>query len=108
MDRREDRVALELHRAVAEIARRDPERVREVGLRNLARMRERRQSPQSAGWLDEWESLLIGPVDALIEAMLAPGERAIDMRQVGPFVGLLDEPARLAAIARAARPPQIG
>lgn len=52
-------------------------------------------------WLDEWEALLDGPPERLVHVFLGEDEHSIDLRQVSPFAGALDESERLAAIARA-------
>lgn len=100
-ERREVRVAWELHRAVAAKIEADRDSVVAVARKNLARMRQGIRSGFYLGWLDEWEKLLEGDQSMLFDRMLADDERAIDMRQVGPFVGVLTQAERIAAIRRA-------
>ncbi|MET3142488.1 UNVERIFIED_ORG: putative heme iron utilization protein [Arthrobacter sp. UYEF2] len=107
MQRREVRVALELHRTVADLLRSDRcEEILEVGRRNIARMRETPRATIAERWLDEWAHLLGGPIDSLIQRMLAINERGIDLRQISPFAGALTQDERLDAIRRARRTPE--
>ena len=99
--RREDRVAWELHKAVALRLLEDPEPVLAAARRNIARLRTERRGAYAEGWVDEWEALIDGDTQRLAERMLAADERAIDMRQIGPFAGVLDEEERLVAIRKA-------
>jgi hypothetical protein len=52
-------------------------------------------------WIDDWDRLLDGPTDRLVEVCVSEDEYAIDMRQVGPFMGVLTQEERLEAIERA-------
>jgi len=99
--RREERVQLELHRALLANLITDPERVRALAQRNLAKSRTLVRGDQARGWLDEWRRLLDGPPEQLIDVLLAESEHAIDLRQVSPFVGALGDAERLTAIQRA-------
>jgi hypothetical protein len=101
MERREDRVAWELHRAVVDHLRAERGRVLALAARNIARLRETRRSPLAEGWVDEWEALLAGPDGPLVERMLGTDERSVDMRQIGPFAGVLTQDERLIAIRKA-------
>ncbi len=56
-----------------------------------------------AAYVDAWEELLGGPLDALLAALTAPSERMHDLRQVSPFAGLLDARERW-RILRGLRP----
>jgi len=51
----------------------------------------------------DWSALLAGPVENLIEVMLRPDERSIDLRQMTPFAGVLTDEERLLAIHKATR-----
>ncbi|WP_212746908.1 helix-turn-helix domain-containing protein [Sinomonas gamaensis] len=101
LERREERVSWELHRAVADKLLRDPNPILAIARENIARMNEQPRSPYAQGWVDEWERLVAGPVPKLIARMLDSDERAIDLRQMGPFAGVLTQEERLAAIHRA-------
>jgi transcriptional regulator with XRE-family HTH domain len=102
-DRREDRVAFELHRAVAKKLIDDPDAVRAVIPANVAKIRRHVRGPFVNGWLDKWEALGSAPVGTLVEALLATDDEGVEMRQNGPFMGVLTQQERLDAIARAAR-----
>ena len=56
---------------------------------------------QAVGWLDEWQALLDGPPEQLVDVFLGGDEHSVDLRQVSPFAGALSDEERLAAIRRA-------
>jgi len=103
--RREDRIKLELHRMVVDHFRADPQRVREIARKNLEKQRYRynRFTGGRGGliWVDEWDALINGSDQGFIEMCLREDEHGNDMRQMGPFVGVLSQEERLTAIARA-------
>lgn len=99
--RREDRVALELHRSVAEKLRIDPDAVLSHVAGNLARLREVTQGDLVQGWLDQWEQLTTASIDTLIDGMLEQSSLGRELRQNSPFAGALTRDERLAAIERA-------
>lgn len=101
IERRENRVTHELHRALVAKLTKDPGPVIECGLQNVERMLTRPRDPVSRRWVERWGELLAGPLDTMTELMLAPGHDAEDMRQMSPFVGALTEPERLLAIRKA-------
>jgi hypothetical protein len=104
LERREERVALELHRAVAQKLIDDPNRVLDFVPGNVARLAERVRGDVGHSWLAEWSELAeVGSIGGLVDVMLGTDRRSIDMRQVSPFMGVLTEPERLAAIDRASR-----
>ena len=102
--RREDRVALELHRAVAAKLVMDPDVVLSVVSANIRSMRERVQGNAAQAGLERWGFMAhnrqIGP---LIEQMLSTDSLSISMRQTSPFMGVLSEQERVAAIERASQ-----
>ena len=98
--RREERVQLELHRALLGKLISDYATVRSVAARNLVKARAVVRGEQAAGWLDAWQSLLDGPPELLVDVLLGEDERSVDLRQVSPFAGVLTQQERLAAIAR--------
>lgn len=103
MERRETRVAYELHRVVANRLDVEPQPVLERGRRNLDRMRLQRRDSLSIQWIDEWRRLLDGSIVDLKTAMLDIGHHADDMRQMSPFAGVLSQDERLLAIRKASR-----
>lgn len=104
LTRREDRVALELHRAVAAKLVMNPDDVLSVVPENIRSMRSRIQGNAAQAGLDRWEFLAqsrqIGP---LIDQMLSTDAVSISLRQTSPFMGVVSDQERLAAIERAAR-----
>ena len=89
---REDRRSLALHRAIADHLIEEPHQVLSRARRNLALMWDR--NPHAGGLLAEWRAILSRPTDEIVGAMLDPGLRARDLRQVTPFAGVLDAPER--------------
>jgi len=101
LERREDRISLELHREVAKKVVANPDLA-------LARITDeaRRIRPNLRGsalqQLDEWVRLCneFRP-DLLISLMLGTDPNSINMRQISPFGGILTEMERRDAIGRA-------
>ena len=100
-EQREVRVQRELHRAVVAKLIDDPMAVRTGAQRNLSSSRDQVRGSQARGWLDHWQTLIDGPTLALVDALLADSDNALDLQQVSPFAGALSEGERLAAIERA-------
>lgn len=102
LDRREDRVALELHKAVAKKLIDDPQGILATVPANLRRLEQRVQGDSMHLVLQRWEQLTssqtIGP---LIDAMLGDSNLSRTMRQTSPFAGVLTEEERLDAIYKA-------
>jgi predicted transcriptional regulator len=101
LERREERVSYEMHRAVAEKIIENPQPVLSTARANLQKMLARRRDEYSAGWVHEWETLVSGDIDTLVEVMLRPDVRSIDLRQMSPFAGVLTQEERLVAIHKA-------
>ncbi|MGN6405086.1 hypothetical protein [Sinomonas sp.] len=97
----EDRIAWELHRAVAEKLERDGTGVIAVARRNLVRVRQEKRNSAMEPWVDEWASLLDGDRARLIETMLDGDEHAADLRRLALFAGTLSEAERLLAVRKA-------
>lgn len=100
-ERQEDRFGYELHRLVAGWLPERSEEIRSIGLRNLARMRERPGSSRRKMWLDEWDKLLRAKDEELAAGMLQLNELGNDMRSITPFAGVLTQSERLEALRRA-------
>jgi hypothetical protein len=98
----EDRIAWELHRAVAEKLERDGTGVIAVARRNLVRLRQEKRNSAMEPWVDEWASLLDGDRARLLERMLDGDEHAADLRRLALFAGSLSEAERLLAVRKAA------
>jgi transcriptional regulator with XRE-family HTH domain len=101
--RREERVSLELHRAIAKKLIDDPDSVLAVVPANVERMRSVVRGSTANAWLDEWLTLARGSLGALVDTMLSTDQWAIDLRQNSPFAGTLTQQERVEAIERAAR-----
>lgn len=101
IERRENRVTYELHRAIAQRLDENPYEVISKGLDNVAQMRPRQRSSISKGWVSTWDQLLRGDVEKLKEAMLEISSDAEDLRQMSPFSGVLSDSERLLAIRKA-------
>jgi hypothetical protein len=99
--RTENRVQLELHKALLAKLVGDLGPVRGIARRNIERMRKTVRGPQAHGWLDEWEQLIHDAGPRLVDALVGEDEHSVDLRQVSPFAGVLSDPERLAAIERA-------
>lgn len=97
---RDQRRSLALHVAIAgELAAR-PDQVLDAARRNVAVMRV--AVPGAERLLDEWERILRLAPTLVASRMLDPSDHGRDLRQVTPFSGILDGPAR-AAVYRAFR-----
>jgi excisionase family DNA binding protein len=91
---RDQRRSLWLAYAVAGRVVSDPDAARELALDNLRRMRASSRG-QARRWLDEWEHLLLGPVDRLLVALVSRSPRSRELRQSSPFAGMLTDDERL-------------
>jgi hypothetical protein len=87
-----DARSLAMHRLVAEKLRRDPCLLDRAN-RTLARWRAT-ASPSSQPYLEEWERILRGGLDATIAVLLDDSERATALRQCSPFAGVLSSRER--------------
>lgn len=104
LTRREDRVALELHRAVAAKLVMDPDVVLSVVPGNIRSMRERVQGNAAQAGLDRWEYLVENrQIGALVDQMLSTDSVSASLRQTSPFMGVLTAQEREEAIGRASR-----
>jgi len=102
LERREERVALELHRAVAKKLVENPDAVLGVMPANIARLRDQVRGESAQSWLNEWSELAqLGSIGGLVDVMLGTDQRSINMRQTSPFLGVLSQSERLRAISAA-------
>jgi len=81
--------SLWLHQAVARRILVDPERTLRRARANLRHLRATHPSGVAARWLAEWERLVDGPVDELLETLASRAERGCELRQNSPFAGVL-------------------
>lgn len=75
----------------------DPARARLVATENLERMRESSRG-QARRWLDEWERLLAGPIERVLEVLVSPSPKGRELRQNTPFAGVVGETERVAVL----------
>lgn len=102
LERREDRVTLELHRAIAQHLVGSPMTVLQTAAENIAALRLRVRGAEAQSWLDEWQHLIENAqVGALVDVLLGTDTRSISMRQTSPFAGVITEEERLLAIEKA-------
>lgn len=102
LERREDRVSLELHRSVAHHLIEDPEGTLGPAFDNIRERRRNSHGAASRAVLDEWEHLIAGHrIGSLVDVFIGTSRHAINMRQLSPFAGTLSRGERLAAIRRA-------
>lgn len=99
----EERVSWELHRAVVDRLRDDAAPVLAAARDHLEVLRRGDQGGSDAR-LAEWEQLLDGDTESLIDSMLAPGEPGAQLRRLTPFADALNADERLAALRKAAVP----
>jgi excisionase family DNA binding protein len=77
----------------------DPVGVLETARKNLANLKQTRTRGAGRRWLDEWEALLDGPVEGVLEALTSRTPRARELRQNSPFAGALTDRERSSALA---------
>lgn len=77
----------------------DPGAALVLAQQNLERMRPRARG-SAVRWIDEWEKLLLGPIDVLLASYTARDLRGRELRQSSPFAGLLTDDERAATIAQ--------
>jgi len=85
--------SLAIHRAIATRLLTDPIPVLAKAHRNLDTLRAADLGHASRR-LDEWDHLLNGSVDEIVTTLLARTQRAIDLRQMTPFAGVLTDADR--------------
>lgn len=95
---RDQRRSLWLAYAVAAQVVDDPERALATARANLVRMRQSARG-QATRWLDEWERLLDGPVEDVLDSLTSRSPKGRELRQNSPFAGLLTEDDRDRALS---------
>ena len=71
----------------------DPQAVLTKAKENLGKLRSIHSGRRNR-WLDEWEGLLGGSVEGVLDALTSRTPRARDLRQNSPFAGVLSEEER--------------
>jgi excisionase family DNA binding protein len=77
----------------------DPSGVSEKARKNLALLKRVHSGGSSSRWLAEWEKLLDGPEEGVLEVLTSRTPRARELRQNSPFAGVLTEQERRKALA---------
>lgn len=95
---RDQRRSLRLAYAVAGKIAMDPVGAFDVARRNLVPMRSRVRG-QAVQWLDEWETLLDGSVDVLLDRLTDRSPHGRELRQNNPFAGILSDMEREQVLA---------
>lgn len=90
---RDQRRSLWLAYSVAAQVVDDPERALGAARENLVRMRQAARG-QATRWLDEWERILDGPVEDVLDSLTSRSPKGRELRQNSPFAGLLTEDER--------------
>ena len=90
---RDQRRSLWLAFAVAGKVVEDPTHAIELARRNLEGMRATSRG-QATRWIEEWDRLLSGPIDRVLQALVSTSPKSRELRQNNPFAGLLDDAER--------------
>ena len=72
----------------------DPSGVMEKARKNLAFLTGTHSGRSSGRWLAEWQELLEGPEEGVLQALTSRTLRARELRQNSPFAGVLTEQER--------------
>jgi hypothetical protein len=91
---RDQRRSLWLNTAVAGRLVADPQEVLTLARHNLGVLQQQHPRGQAARWLGEWQTVLDGPTERILELLTSPTPWAREMRQNSPFSGVLDEEER--------------
>lgn len=87
---RDQRRSLWLAHAVSGELVAAPERVIQRARQNLLSL----EGKGASKWLDEWRSLLSGPVEPILFALTSTSLRSRELRQNSPFAGVLSDARR--------------
>jgi excisionase family DNA binding protein len=91
---RDERRSMWLNTAVAAKVVSDPDRTLSHARENLERLIADNPRGQVARWLGQWNELLDGPVERILETLTSPTLWAREMRQNSPFAGVLSQEER--------------
>lgn len=91
--------SLLLSHAVAGRIVMDPVGTLALARQNLERMRTSSARGSARVWLQEWQSLLDGPLPELLSALTSLTPRSRELRQNTPFAGVLSEDERQRVLA---------
>lgn len=90
--------SLWLSHAVAARLVEDPPRVLDQARRNLEAMLASSARGSARIWLQEWQELLQGPVEGILEALTSRSPKSRELRQNSPFAGVLTDSERRAVL----------
>lgn len=96
---REQERSLWLHRVVAGRLAMDPEGTLAKARANIDTLSRAHQGSATQRWIEQWQVMLDGPLDSLLDILTSPSARAIELRQNSPFAGVLSEQERQTALA---------
>ena len=77
------------HRIIAQRLRDSPDAILGHARNNLQRWRLAYQDEACPQWLDEWNTLLTGPLPALLTILTSATEDAARLRSSSPFAGII-------------------
>lgn len=77
---------------------RDPHAVLGCARTNLARLQGLHPRGRGATWLSEWEKLLDGPIDDVLDVLTSQTSRSRELRANSPFAGVLSSEEREQAL----------
>lgn len=83
-----------LNIAVAGELVRDPDAALQRARANLALLKNHHPRGRGAQWLREWEKLLDGPIDDVLDALTSQTPRSRELRANSPFAGVLSSEER--------------
>ena len=90
--------SLWLSHAVAARIAEDPDGTLGLARANLQRMLESSARGAARVWLEQWGTLLDGPVEGILEALTSRSPRSRELRQNTPFAGVLTDQQRKAVL----------
>ena len=77
----------------------NPEGVLATGRANLGKLQERSPRGRGRHWLEEWDRLLSGPTEEILEALTSRSPWTRELRQNSPFAGVLSDAERQEVLA---------
>lgn len=93
---REQEKSLWLHRALLTPMLTDPDSVLTKARENLNRWSGMHRSDgMTVGYFQQWQRVLEGGIDSVVEVVTSPTEEACELRQNSPFAGVLPDETRV-------------